>query len=744
MTEDQARQVVLVQALESPAAAHSSPHWNPADADWATHQAVALVGEQATPERFVVARAGAALSRLLPRDPEAQRWLQRRWWHPAWLLLAAVLGLVAGMLVDQLGPPQQVNLLAPAVWALVAWNLLVCAAALAPRAWPVSGRAFQQTLQQASQQASQQTSQQRSPSPPQPNWRRSTSAWWLGLGRQGAAASRLWAPLAATLAQQRLGLVMHTAAGALALGLIAGLYLRGLVLDYRAGWQSTFADASTVQTALGWLLWPASLLTGVAVPDVGPLRLLPGQVAQASAAPWIHLLAATLLIWVVLPRALLALRAAWRAGHGARHFELPLNTPYFEGLHPLMRRAPAAAVRLLWLPVAGASSPWQVGVIRLLDLSFSTLSGPLRLHATAHGDVLQLHPTPVEVMSTAPPVRRGWHRWWPWRWADPQQRALAELQAGTDAVLMCLQPGTSAPAWLAAFERPVLVLLDAPNAAAPQLSLHALNDGWLRGGRLFDALSALLAGDQRLQRLGESWRAQQQRRMDTGVQVLADSLAGMACARADVGSGTGADLADAEAAARAALAHDLDARWRVTWQRLSEALGAVFETGRSGPTETGAATVHARLPEGRLALIGGATTGALTGLKADLLSGGLTMGAGLVTGLVLGALGSAGMARGINAARGTERSCAAWDAAAMDRIAQQLLAQYLVLAHELALPAAAAHVRSAWAEPVARSALADIWRSRDLRSDATQQAQRLSAALQPWLAAALRRGLGGP
>ena len=123
----------------------------------APNQAVAMVGEHATPEHFVVARANAALTRLLPRDPQAQRWLQRRWWHPAWLLLAAALGWVGGMLVDQLGPPQQVNLLAPAVWALVAWNLLVCAAALAPRSWSSFGR-------------------------------REASAWWLSLGRQGSSA----------------------------------------------------------------------------------------------------------------------------------------------------------------------------------------------------------------------------------------------------------------------------------------------------------------------------------------------------------------------------------------------------------------------------------------------------------------------------------------------------------------------------------------------------------------------------
>ena len=125
MTEDQARQVLLLQAQES---AGNLPHWQPDDRRWATRQALATVGEQAAPEHFVVARAGLALQRLLPRDAQARRWLARRAWHPAWVVLALVLGLMAGLAVDQLGPPQRVNLLAPAVWAVVGWNLLVYAA----------------------------------------------------------------------------------------------------------------------------------------------------------------------------------------------------------------------------------------------------------------------------------------------------------------------------------------------------------------------------------------------------------------------------------------------------------------------------------------------------------------------------------------------------------------------------------------------------------------------------------------
>jgi hypothetical protein len=78
VTEDQAREVLLVMSRESAAAL---PHWGEADRAWATEQALAAAGEGAAPEAFVSTRARLALQRLLPRDAAAARWLQRRWWH---------------------------------------------------------------------------------------------------------------------------------------------------------------------------------------------------------------------------------------------------------------------------------------------------------------------------------------------------------------------------------------------------------------------------------------------------------------------------------------------------------------------------------------------------------------------------------------------------------------------------------------------------------------------------------------
>lgn len=727
MTEDEARQVLLLQARES-SADHLDPGastWTAEDRSWATRQAVSAVGEQATPERLVLARTALALQRLLPKDAAARAWLQRRVWHPAWAVLAAVLGLVAGLAVDQLGPPQRVNLLAPAVWAVVAWNALVYLALVLPSPW------------------------------------RGLRGWLAQRFQRGdEAVSGLWARHAAPLTLNRLALVLHLAAAALAVGLMAGLYLRGLVLDYRAGWQSTFLDASAVQAALNLLLAPAQWLTGIHVPEVAPLRLGPGIDAQASAAPWIHLLAATLAWAVVLPRLLLAGLAARRAQGLARRFPLPLDTPYFEALHPLMRPERSPQVRLLWwahpqapavqlfgVPVssAGVASNSQGG--DLADGQAGTAASPwTALVRSEEGDQLLLRTLPAEVCSLrqlvvlqdTPATAPSWWQRLLNMTATPAS-PLQPLREQTDAVLLLLAPGQATPDWVADLARPALVLVDSPEAEPPRLSVQGRHQGWLAEDRLFQALQDALPGDARVVRLRQAWQAQQLARLNAGTQLLADSLGRIAAAHQPVADeGFLARRAEAEAA-RTALALALEAQWRSNGEQLADWLGQTAAIDAAGPPATPASQLKGRLGEGRAAMLGGVVTGALTGLKADLLSGGLTLGAGMVAGGVLGALGAAGMAKGLNVVRGTDRSFASWDEEALGPITAGLLQRYLVLAHGLSPEVAQQKLAPVLAQH--QTALAALWRGRERRVDNQGEAQRLAAQLQPLLRQVVQQSL---
>jgi hypothetical protein len=155
------------------------------------------------------------------------------------------------------------------------------------------------------------------------------TADWLALGRPVLA----WRSTA----------LLHAGAALLALGTLLALYARGLVFDYRAGWDSTFLHAEQVRFVLGLVLGPASALANLPLPDaaaMATLRLAGG--GGEGAAPWIHRWALTLLLLVVLPRLALAAHAAWLARRLAARLPLPEDPAVQRLLHAELTAAGAA------------------------------------------------------------------------------------------------------------------------------------------------------------------------------------------------------------------------------------------------------------------------------------------------------------------------------------------------------------------------------------------------------------------
>ena len=381
-----------------------------------------------------------------------------------------------------------------------------------------------------------------------------------------------------------------------------------------------------------------------------------------------------------------------------------------------------------------------------------------------------------------------WDRWRDRAfWAS--QQAMRNVRDEADVMLYLVNAAESPEAagyvppemellgWLG---KPVIVLLNqlgAPREAALEraelerwrrhLSAHAQVKAvlpmdafarcWVQEITLLAAIEATLSGEQRalMARLRAAWQAQRQQTFDAAMQALAGSLARLAAALevlpdssgfgarlrqargvigaigARVGLGNGDADTDRRPAALAqkALAARLDAEVRANTLALITLHGIEGEAHAQGEILARLAShfeTRLALDEGKAALWGGMVSGALVGLKADILSGGLTLGGGLLAGGLIGALGAAGLARCVNLVRGTGQSWVAWNAQALGQFVEAALLRYLAVAHfgrgrgEWAQGESPAHWREVVQRALAahREALAMVWQERDGRSGA--------------------------
>jgi hypothetical protein len=341
MTDAELATVCWLRAVEQ--GAREGVPWSDDDAAWASREARHAVGEggdRALAQAFVAKRAQLAASRLAERDAAWRTPLQgngpRAW---RWLLLAAAAAIAAWIVGDVLGASRRINLLAPPVLGLLAWNLVVYllllfAAGRGPSAW----------LARAIDEARTRFSARGAAAP-------------LIAARARFAAE--WAVATRGVQRWRVAAVMHGAAALLAVLVVASMYVFGLAFDYRAGWDSTWLDAEQVQRTLAAVFAPATALSGITVPgidEMATLRFAEGSAGE-RAARWIHLYAITLTLFIVLPRLLLAALSAWQVHRLAVQGSLPLDEPYFRAL---LRDGPAVPRPVTVLPYSYTLAAAQV------------------------------------------------------------------------------------------------------------------------------------------------------------------------------------------------------------------------------------------------------------------------------------------------------------------------------------------------------------------------------------------------
>jgi hypothetical protein len=310
--QDELRSVLLVKAIEE--ADRAGTLIPPADRAAAAREARRGGSDAAAPiqeieqgtlsepaQRLLVARTRILLGKIVARHSFVDT-LRDLAGGPAWAgWILVALGLLLGVALSALDGTRRINILAFPLLGLVLWNLAVYVAIFVawtrPRPTTKRPRLPEMLARLGMDRVSRLVAKSR--------------AFHAALAEALGRFIQEWFEVARPLLLARATRVFHLSAAAVGIGLILGLYLRGIAFDYQAGWESTFFDASRVRAALSLFYGPASLFTGIPIPDIAHLEAIRWKDGAGGerAAPWIHLLAATAALFVVLPRIALALLA---------------------------------------------------------------------------------------------------------------------------------------------------------------------------------------------------------------------------------------------------------------------------------------------------------------------------------------------------------------------------------------------------------------------------------------------------
>jgi hypothetical protein len=251
---------------------------------------------------------------------------------------ALATALLAGVLLAVLDGRGYIDILGFALLGLLAWNLLVYALLIAnwvrPRALSGAGLARLYARWMASRADSV--------------LRRSRSF----NAPLAAALPRFatdWGALSKALVMQRAKRILHICTALVAVGFIAGLFVRGVVLRDHAAWSGSFFGAAIVRVFLQLLYGPAAAILGIALPpaaqDVEGLHVT-GTSAGVAALPWIYLITLTVALYVIVPRAIAAAAASLQLWQIGRRMAVPASV------------VPYARRTLLATPAVPAGSPF--------------------------------------------------------------------------------------------------------------------------------------------------------------------------------------------------------------------------------------------------------------------------------------------------------------------------------------------------------------------------------------------------
>ena len=293
-----------------------------------------------------------------------------------WLGRAAlVLALIVGLSLSTLDGSRRINILAFPLIGLIAWNFVIYALVVAAHI------------------------KRRGATPTATRWSGRFYERWIGARIEGLLkqSMRFNAPLATALRRfthewvqiehplllERAQRLMHCAAALVAAGLVAGLYVRGIVLRYEAGWESTFLSPKSVHAVLAVLYGPGAILSGIGLPSISDVSALrwTGASGGGEAASWIHLIALTATLYIIVPRLILACMSGvklWRLSRNP-----PLPAAFIGYGRAILAGTPGGARRESVSAICFAYEPSPASIAGLQTLLATTLGAIVKVETRA-------------------------------------------------------------------------------------------------------------------------------------------------------------------------------------------------------------------------------------------------------------------------------------------------------------------------------------------------------------------------
>lgn len=683
MDEAAARRVVLAQAIETTdGGGRLLPAAEREQVDLRSRQDALHHGRAPMDaDEFLHLRAQRVLAAVGVHHPWLAALQEPRPWQ-AWLeWLVPIAALVAGVATDAVGNPHRVDLVSLPLLGIVVWNvaiyLILATGVLLPHA---QGRR---------------------------SWLAHVGRWSGGVPglrrREGDAALQAavrfhldWFRMSRTVHVERVKRVLHLSAAAWALGVILSLLVRGLVVEYRVGWESTFLGPQQVYDILRVLRWPALLVLPIGtftVSDVAQLRFSDGGGAPQG-APWVWMYVALLVTVVILPRLLLAVFAAWREDRLGRRFRFDPHDPYV-----------ARVVSLL------ASTRVQLGLLAHRDEDRGRLLraiAPERellpvLVSSPAGDVMKLVDVPWTAAlpaETAPAREPGWLarmrsalRIAPPSGAGVANPALARARDECDLIVHAA--GAAGDHELA---RPLLQWLGKPvleidMGAGRGLRFDDFARCWVQDRVFLAAVADALPPERRggFEHVVRAWAARNDDRLRRSMLAVADHLLVAARELEEVQAGT-LSVRSLLPAQREAQSQARQAAIERIVKRLeTSAASAAAQLRRiHGVDEAAADALEHRLEERFVvqqpvdapqAGMAGAATGAAMGASVDLLAGGLTLGAAAALGALVGGGAAYVAAAWRNRASPTGATVVQLSDEMLEALLEAALLRYLALVH---------------------------------------------------------------